>query len=889
MDAIFQNIWEATLFMIPVILLLAFCSKRLGKRYGVRWRYLVWLVVAVRLCIPVQLTLPESMMGMRVELPAITSQKGNDPVQPVGNDPAGMTAPALTTEEMLTGVQETKALAEEIWKEDSAGVKYMYHIDLPILVDFFRGHPDVLWMAGVVLFLLWQDRKYASFKRMLKRNRRKVQDAEVEDTYLTLCKEMDIKKCPEIYFCEPLPSPLCVGFFHPTIYINSEEREKKDLYLILKHELIHCKRKDLWFKGVLMLARALHFFNPFVHWMAHLAEKDMELSCDVAVMENCDMAEREHYSMAILRTVKEANHKNMRMSTAFSGGKEELQHRFETIFDMTAKKRGVALFMAAVLVVCGGTAFVGCTAREPAKEETVSGVVYGDYTEQLVKDLYAAKLQYIGNHVGVGKILGLLPLPDGVTYHDEGMELKTDEGEPMGVTRHLNWEATEETTYHYNNGSMEGDDGFMDARWSAIHGMIFLALVDNADFMKYDFHDNAGKVKDGGVMIEIGSEREAIEKRYFGGKDLRDFAKDEETFRDFVLAINRYFYEGIETDRQKYVLTRLDDAAAKRRMDQMLYGSAPPVMNTSDRSISYQMVLADTLLFEIAGQKLTSSNPVDYIKCDQYQELVNIGEPALYEFLATFAEGDAGEGLESYIMMFACQDILGEERSTEFSPAEWYRMYNAVTSTYLADFYADKRVYTEELEQKYAIGTPDLRDCSIVAASRDQRVKAVYDALAQKNSDKKKTFDEKVTFYAPYIYKIDEKGDTMTVFTTIYESTYVRVRMQQGYGLFDRSGSITPTRLDFEKKKDKWVLVDQIKAMDGSYYSDSIETMCQGYPGMEQKMLDGGNVQELMWQNIIYYMNGHYEGMKLPIYETSYIDPKMLKTVNKYIEVIPIS
>ena len=84
--------------------------------------------------------------------------------------------------------------------------------------------------------------------------------------------------------------------------------------------------------------------------MARLAEKDMELSCDLVVMADCGMAEREAYSMAILRTVREAKSKNMQMSTAFSGGKEELKMRFENIFDMTQKKRGIALFLAAALV-----------------------------------------------------------------------------------------------------------------------------------------------------------------------------------------------------------------------------------------------------------------------------------------------------------------------------------------------------------------------------------------------------------------------------------------------------------------------------------------------------------------------------------------------------------
>ena len=91
--------------------------------------------------------------------------------------------------------------------------------------------------------------------------------------------------------------------------------------LILKHELTHCKRKDLWFKGLLLWARALHFFNPFVHGMARLAEKDMELSCDLVVMADCGMEEREAYSMAILRTVREAKSKKYADEYGFFGRK----------------------------------------------------------------------------------------------------------------------------------------------------------------------------------------------------------------------------------------------------------------------------------------------------------------------------------------------------------------------------------------------------------------------------------------------------------------------------------------------------------------------------------------------------------------------------------------
>ena len=698
MERIFQTIWEMSLFAVPVILILAICSNLLGKRYGARWRYLVWLVVAIRLCVPIQLSLPGRMEIMQVQVPSVQSgtrevlaQRTPDYfVQKEPNEPI-----------QQPSVEQTQAVSEE--KTD--------------MFDFLLAYPYVLWLGGVLGFLAWQGWKYYDFRRMLKRSRRKIMDASVLDTYYSLCRETGMEKRPAIYFCEALPSPLCVGLFRTAVYLNSEEREPAEMRLILKHELTHCKRKDLWFKGILLLARALHFFNPFVHGMARLAEKDMELSCDLVVMADCGMAEREAYSMAILRTVREAKSKNMQMSTAFSGGKEELKMRFENIFDMTQKKRGIALFLAAALVVCGGTAFVGCAESETT-EKTLSGTVYGDYTEETVHELYGAKLQYIGDHIGVGKILGLLPLPEGVTNDSEGIELYTDK-EPYGVRRHLQWQSNEKTAY-----TVDGES-YTDDRWMQIQGMIFLALVENAGDYNLSLHH--ADAADGQVVTSFSFDREQA-KKYFGEQDLRDFASDEGTFRNFVLTINRYFYEGISTPEQILALSQMDAAAAQERMEEMASGDFLEETK-EDQSLSYQMILADSLASEIAAQKLTSSNYADYLKCTQYDELIKLGEPALRAFLSEFAEGSIGDDLEGYIKTSACQDILGEHRDKDIlpTPTEWYRNYTATDSTYCAFFTygdTDTTLYTEDLAKKYSMGGSD--QYSVVAAGKDERLRAVY-------------------------------------------------------------------------------------------------------------------------------------------------------------------
>ena len=860
MEKIFQTIWEMSLFAVPVILILAICSNLLGKRYGARWRYLVWLVVAIRLCVPIQLSLPGRMEVMQIQVPSVQSgtrevlaQRTPDYfVQKEPNEPI-----------QQPSVEQTQAVSEE--KTD--------------MFDFLLAYPYVLWLGGVLGFLAWQGWKYYDFRRMLKRSRRNILDASVLDTYYTLCRETGMEKRPAIYFCEALPSPLCVGLFRTAVYLNSEEREPAEMRLILKHELTHCKRKDLWFKGLLLWARALHFFNPFVHWMARLAEKDMELSCDLVVMADCGMAEREAYSMAILRTVREAKSKNMQMSTAFSGGKEELKMRFENIFDMTQKKRGIALFLAAALVVCGGTAFVGCAESETT-EKTLSGTVYGDYTEETVHELYGAKLQYIGDHIGVGKILGLLPLPEGVTNDSEGIELYTDK-EPYGVREHLRWQSNAETAY-----TVDGEN-YTDDRWMQIQGMIFLALVENAGDYNLSLHH--ADAADGQVVTSFSFNREQA-KKYFGEQDLRDFASDEGTFRNFVLTINRYFYEGISTPEQILALSQMDAAAAQERMQEMASGDFLEETK-EDQSLSYQMILADSLASEIAAQKLTSSNPADYLHCTQYDELVKLGEPALRAFLSEFAEGSIGDDLEGYIKASACQDILGEHRDKDVlpTPTEWYRNYTATDSTYCAPFRyggTDATQYTADLTKKYSMGGSD--KYSIVAAGKDERLRAVYTALSDRFNNYSYA-GYTTTIYAPLIEGIKESGNKMQVFAVIFDSTYAMSRTKEGYALFERGGSVVPSRLDFEKRNGKWILTDWTQAEDGSYYADSIKRMCDGDNALAKKMIsyDSDACQMLLWQNMIYYMKANYGGMKLPIYFDSYMEEKNIKKISKFIDITP--
>lgn len=850
MNNALQAIWEISVLSVPAIALLGICSPFFGKRYGVRWRYLLWLVIAVRLLLPVRMALPQNLP---ISLPVMQSQ-------------TMLWQEAEELPVITEGAKQEKTMAAtSATKSDFISIPQVQETTKNNrLWNGLQNELNRLWLAGVAIFWVWQAWKYIAFRRMLQRNRRQVLDAAALDCYYAVCREMQVTKRPALYFCHRLHSPLCMGFFNQEIYINSEERTPEELRLILQHELTHCKRKDIWAKLLLLWARGLHFFNPFVHWMVYLAERDMELSCDAAVMKNCTLEERQAYSMTILGSIRERRYSTTRLTTAFFGGKEELKRRFEYIFDMETKKRGIAVFLAMTMVFCGGMTFVGCVPVQETKP-VQSAVVYGDYTEEMLHELYESKLAYIGNHVGVGKILGLLPLPDGVTYHEEGMELFTAEP-PYGAARHLNWAPSLETTYILNG------EVYQDDRWFFVQGMIFLALVENADLYQLFLHQ--GDIE---VVKQFTREDGEI---YFGETDLREFAKDEDVFRSFVQVIYSYFYEGVNTPEEIHALLTLDETAARKRMKEMLQKS------TIHGSFLEQMIQANTLAGVLAEQKLTSSNSFDYLQCEEYEELVALGEPALREFLSAFAMGEIGDDLYGQIIMLACQEMLGQEQRTDLSPTEWYGVYAALDSLLMVPFSANRMIYTSEVEKAYSLGYSAGKKWNIAAAGRDEALKAVYDALAERYN---KGQGHQVNFFAPLVCHMQETEDTLQVFAVIWQSDFALSNTNAGYGLFEQGGSVIPTRLDFQRRENRWVLTDWIEAKDGSYYSSSIQEMCKEIPGLAEEMLyyDNDACRQLLWQNIIYYMKANYNGMNVPIYVTSYMEEAEIGEINQWILLLP--
>ncbi len=103
-----------------------------------------------------------------------------------------------------------------------------------------------------------------------------------------------------VWLADHIDTPFVLGLFRPRIYLPSALPEGEREYVLL-HERTHIRRLDHATRALAWIALCLHWFNPLA-WLAfHLAGKDMETSCDEAVLRRADRDARADYAASLLR------------------------------------------------------------------------------------------------------------------------------------------------------------------------------------------------------------------------------------------------------------------------------------------------------------------------------------------------------------------------------------------------------------------------------------------------------------------------------------------------------------------------------------------------------------------------------------------------------------
>lgn len=322
MEELFLSFFESTVTTSIAVLILILLSPLLNKAYKAKWKYWVWLILAFRLLIPVNLPFQESPVQIPVPQGQVLLPQGVQNVQMV----QGITSP----------IQGGVALS-------------------------FIEILSFLWLAGILIFLMHQLISYQFFKKQVLRWSCTIKNNLIYEQFNKVCYEFNIKRKIKILISDKADNPMIVGLLSPVLLLPSEDYTEQDLYFIFKHELVHLRRHDVWYKLFLLFINALHWYNPAIYMMFKEANKDLELSCDDEVTRNASFDNRKLYSETILASVHKQNKRQTVLTTHFYGGYKIMRERFQNILSMKTKRRALlpSLLLILSIIVTGGLVACG--------------------------------------------------------------------------------------------------------------------------------------------------------------------------------------------------------------------------------------------------------------------------------------------------------------------------------------------------------------------------------------------------------------------------------------------------------------------------------------------------------------------------------------------------
>lgn len=218
-----------------------------------------------------------------------------------------------------------------------------------------------LYLTGVILFLLYQCIGHLLFFRKVRRWAHPVSDSDLLEQYSAFTASF--YHPPKLLILPGLSSPMLAGLLRPVLLLPRESESSQSLQWALRHELIHWRRHDLLWKALALAANALHWFNPLVWLLRQRLDRDLEQSCDEAVVQGAEESDRRSYGAVILSAA--SGGRSPAVTTSLRGEAKVLHRRLKRIMDCPQKRgRGWSLLCGILCLVL----VLSACAREVAPE-----------------------------------------------------------------------------------------------------------------------------------------------------------------------------------------------------------------------------------------------------------------------------------------------------------------------------------------------------------------------------------------------------------------------------------------------------------------------------------------------------------------------------------------
>ncbi len=370
-------------FIILIILVLRPLLKKLPK-----WVNLVlWLIVAVRLVMPVGLesnfSLVPDIGGLQAEYSKVifgvsNPEAGND--NTVNHRDVVETADSgnafntqnfantdinAETQSLPMQTEETDQQMNTLASNDDDGatdvVKTEIGNNFEILEIDNIEKPDNLVQIIMIIWLIGCGLMLAYFIYSIIRIKRSVRISIPAELPFNL----KTKSLVPIYVCEGIKSPFIMGLIGTKLYIP-EGMDESTLDYVIQHENAHIKHFDQLWKVLGFVLLMVYWFNPFV-WIAFICfSKDLELACDERAAGKLTPQERAGYSEALLVC---SIHNRILAVCPVAFGETGVKERVKAVISI---KKPLKIVIACIILGC--TVFALCFLTDPASAKEKESV-----------------------------------------------------------------------------------------------------------------------------------------------------------------------------------------------------------------------------------------------------------------------------------------------------------------------------------------------------------------------------------------------------------------------------------------------------------------------------------------------------------------------------------
>lgn len=155
----------------------------------------------------------------------------------------------------------------------------------------------IIWIAGLMTLIVYFTVSYVCSLNKF------AASLPAENDFLSdWLKNHKIKRQIVVRQADRIESPLTYGLFRPVILMPkmTDWSDEKKLQYVLQHEYVHIRRFDVVIKMFLTAALCVHWFNPLVWIMYSMANRDIELSCDEAVIHYFGDTTKSDYALTLI-------------------------------------------------------------------------------------------------------------------------------------------------------------------------------------------------------------------------------------------------------------------------------------------------------------------------------------------------------------------------------------------------------------------------------------------------------------------------------------------------------------------------------------------------------------------------------------------------------------